>query len=201
MAGSGLPPPPPYFFTVTDSSPRWKLLSLPSLPFPSKSKTTAVIFAKKIRSFRSPKLCLLSKLVPTGRICLTIKETFSWRSLLFYPWCSCLIQKWCCKEEFNAIPTFSSLRIDTGFNVPTTAENNLDTRFKALVAISFKLLYFHFRDKQQTHCFNRYHNAILWSKSLCTCMHVRCIFIVQYVFFHHTIIFINNRIIAAFYRS
>ena len=47
----------PYFWLST--APWYKLLSLPSLPLPLKSKMAAIIFVKKILSTRSPKLRLV----------------------------------------------------------------------------------------------------------------------------------------------
>ena len=52
---------PPFFSLVlTVGHPlRYKLISLPSLPLPLKSKMAAIIFVKKYLSIRSPKLRLL----------------------------------------------------------------------------------------------------------------------------------------------
>lgn len=88
------------------------------------------------------------------------------------------------KEKLDAILTVSIKRIDTGFNVNTTTQSNLDSRFKALVVYSFKFLYFQCGDKP---------NALpliaviitmpplhtVTNLYVRTCTQVRCIFIVQ----------------------
>lgn len=79
------------------------------------------------------------------------------------------------KEKLDAILTVSIKRIDTGFNVNTTTQSNLDSRFKALVVYSFKFLLFSVW--RQTKCTSSYrydnHNATSTysNKSLCTYMH------------------------------